>query len=446
MSKKGVALARWSLAVDELVRLFPALPPLPTGIALHGQPAGAARPACGGGVPGVGAIRGPRPSVSTLTADTAPGTNAAESSLFGWRRPREPPFRKTLLAWHAARGARRMAPMATTLECVDSTLASGALLEELRRAYDIGGAATCELIQRQLDAVYLVSGHAVSGHAPRLIARLYNARWWSRAQVEGEISVLRHLEARSVRVAAPVKRRDGAWLTTILAPEGERQLLVYHYLEGEALLPSRDAGRFGELVGRMHHALADCRLEQPRRELTFRRLTEDTFDTIVAQLGESHALRTYLEGLRGRVRARALELGMQSFRVGLCHGDLNFANAVRQPDGELGLYDFETCGAGMLAYDLATFRWTQQLLGAPEQTWLDFIDGYRRCNELPEPELAGMELLVLTRQLWMIEHDARRSQIESLGTRWRRTRRTARIDALRSLDAQVFGTPLEQGW
>ena len=102
-----------------------------------------------------------------------------------------------------------MALMATTLECVDSTLASGALLEELRRAYDIGGAATCELIQRQLDAVYLVSGRAVSGHAPRLIARLYNARWWSRAQIEGEISVLRHLEARSVRVAAPVKRATG---------------------------------------------------------------------------------------------------------------------------------------------------------------------------------------------------------------------------------------------
>lgn len=139
-------------------------------------------------------------------------------------------------------------------------------------------------------------------------------------------------------------------------------------------------------------------------------------------------------------------MGLSEFREGLCHGDLNFSNAVRQSDGEIGLYDFEGCGKGILAYDLAVFRWTQRLVGAPEQTWQDFLDGYRRCNELPERELAGMDLLVLLRQLYMLEHDARRTQIESLGSRWRRTRHTAQVDALRRLDAQLFGTTAVQSW
>ena len=158
--------------------------------------------------------------------------------------------------------------MAAPLKCVDSTVAPSALLDALRQVYVVEESASCELIQRHLDATYLVSSKD-----ERLIARLYNARWWSREGVEGEVAVLRHLEARRVRVAAPVKRTDGDWVTTLVAPEGERQLIVFKYLDGEGLLPSRDAGRFGELVGRMHRALADFVLVQRRRELTFRRLT-----------------------------------------------------------------------------------------------------------------------------------------------------------------------------
>jgi Ser/Thr protein kinase RdoA (MazF antagonist) len=139
-------------------------------------------------------------------------------------------------------------------------------------------------------------------------------------------------------------------------------------------------------------------------------------------------------------------LDLPSFREGICHGDLNFSNAVRQSDGAIGLYDFEVCGTGILAYDLAVFRWTQRLVGAPEQTWSDFVDGYRSCNVLPERELAGIDLLVLLRQLYMLEHDARRTRIESLGTRWCRARRSPHVDSLRRLDAQVFGTQVGQHW
>lgn len=331
--------------------------------------------------------------------------------------------------------------MTVPLPCVDSTVAPAALLGALRQAYAIEESATCELVQRHLDATYLVSGS--NG---RCIARLYNARWWSREEVEGEVAVLRHLQARGVRVAPPLQRADGDWVTTIQAPEGERQLLVYEYLDGEGLLPTRDAARFGELVGRLHRELEDCVLTQRRREMTFRALTEETFDAITSQLGESSEHRQYLEELRIRVRARAGELDVGAFREGLCHGDLNFSNAVRQPDGEIGLYDFESCGRGILAYDLAVFRWVQQLVGAPEQAWSDFLDGYRTSNTLPERELAGMDLLVLLRQLYMLAHDARRTRLESLGTRWCRARRTPQIDALRRLDAQVFGTKVVQGW
>jgi Ser/Thr protein kinase RdoA (MazF antagonist) len=327
------------------------------------------------------------------------------------------------------------------LQCVDSTVAPSALLSAIRQVYRVGDFATCELIQRNLDATYLVSDNST-----RLIARLFNARWWSRAEIEAEIKVLRHLKATRVRAAFPVQRQDGGWASTIQAPEGERQLVVYEYLDGDALVPSRDARGYGEVVGRMHAALADCVLEHNRRELTCRRLANDAFDPIIAQLNAGSEHRDYLDALRARVLARAEDIGLSSFREGLCHGDLNFSNAVRLSDGQIGLYDFESCGPGMLAYDLAVFRWAQQLVGAPDQAWHDFIDGYRTCYELPDRELEAMGLLVLLRQLHMLEHDARRTQIESLGGRWRRARWTPQFDGLRRLDAQLFGTDSLQSW
>jgi Ser/Thr protein kinase RdoA (MazF antagonist) len=118
---------------------------------------------------------------------------------------------------------------------------------------------------------------------------------------------------------------------------------------------------------------------------------------------------------------------------------------VRQFNGQTGLFDFESCGTGMLAYDLAVFRWSPQLVGAPEHAWQDFLHGYRKCDEPPERELAGMDMLVLLRQLYLLGHDARRTRIETMGKRWCRARRTPQIDALRRLDARVFGTSSVQG-
>jgi Ser/Thr protein kinase RdoA (MazF antagonist) len=331
--------------------------------------------------------------------------------------------------------------MEKAMECVDSTIAPSAILAVAREVYDVGASATCELLQHHLDATYLVSDPGKSR-----IVRLFNSRWWTREEVEGEVTVLRHLELRGVRIGAPVPRRDGSWVTTVQAPEGKRQLVAYQHLEGDALVPSRDAIRLGESVGKMHRALEDCVLVHPRRELTLGGLMKDTFDATVSQLSEEHEHRRYLEDLKERVLSRAERVGLSSFREGVCHGDLNFSNAIRQADGEIALYDFDGCGVGILAYDLGVFRWNQWLFEAPEEIWLDFVKGYRRTNELPEQELAGIDLLVLLRQAYMVGHDARRTRIESLGTRWRRVRRTQKMDALRQLDAQLFGIQLDQSW
>lgn len=62
-------------------------------------------------------------------------------------------------------------------------------------------------------------------------------------------------------------------------------------------------------------------------------------------------LRPLADRLAGRVEQAAPEL-----KWGFCHGDLHHGNIVLA-GRRLGLFDFEFCGVGFQACDLAVFRW-----------------------------------------------------------------------------------------
>jgi Ser/Thr protein kinase RdoA (MazF antagonist) len=63
-----------------------------------------------------------------------------------------------------------------------------------------------------------------------------------------------------------------------------------------------------------------------------------------------------------RVKA-TLPAGLQ---WGACHGDLFRGNRHATEDGTLTLFDFDECGMGYRAYDLAVYLWTMRRENVPE--------------------------------------------------------------------------------
>jgi Ser/Thr protein kinase RdoA (MazF antagonist) len=47
----------------------------------------------------------------------------------------------------------------------------------------------------------------------------------------------------------------------------------------------------------------------------------------------------------------------EDLEVGSCHGDLHGWNAHIDQNMALTVYDFDCCGVGWRAYDIAVFRW-----------------------------------------------------------------------------------------
>ena len=70
-------------------------------------------------------------------------------------------------------------------------------------------------------------------------------------------------------------------------------------------------------------------------------------------------------------------------------------------------YDFDLCGYGWRAYDLAEFRLAREVrLGHDaeklEQLWSAFIDGYHTVRKLKEKDWKSVPLFVGVRQLWLM--------------------------------------------
>jgi Ser/Thr protein kinase RdoA (MazF antagonist) len=326
--------------------------------------------------------------------------------------------------------AKATAPLA----CADSVVLPEALLEAVLPAYELSGPARCELYNKGLDATYLLEASGT-----RFMARLYHSRWWQPGEVDYELAALAHLGARGVAVARVVPRPCGELSLTLRAAEGRRSLALFEFIEGQPIDPLRDAFDYGVTAAAIHTHGNGFVSSTPRRRLDLDGVFAAPFAGLLAALEPESRARAYLADLRARVAARIASLEPLAVDQGFCHGDFNFANALRTANG-VTLFDFECCAPGLRAYDLAVFRWTQRLVGAPDAAWWAFLEGYQQHRPIHPQDLAAVPLFVLLRQLWLMQHDAERTLVFSNGTRWRRQGTPRNLAFVETLDRELFAS------
>ena len=72
----------------------------------------------------------------------------------------------------------------------------------------------------------------------------------------------------------------------------------------------------------------------------------------------------YVMALGDRLRDRLQ--AMVDLEIGFCHGDFHGWNACEK-DGSFTFYDFDCCGWGYRAYDLAVFPWAFAIFQTTER-------------------------------------------------------------------------------
>lgn len=277
-----------------------------------------------------------------------------------------------------------------------STLSTDALAAWIEAGYELGAVAACRFLHRGLNDSYLVE--AAGG---RHVLRVYRAGWRTADEIGYELTVLEYLARKGVPVAHPVRRRDGAAVAWLPAPEGARAAVLFIHAPGRELDGSdEDCRCYGRAVASVHSATDDFATEHARFALDLDHLLTAPMAAIRPFLRHRPADLDAVETIAAAVARRIAALPVGEMDRGFCHGDFHGDNA--HIDGvTVTLFDFDCCGPGWRAYDIAVFRWRWGDDEAGDRRWAAFLEGYRSVRPIGQVDLAAVPLFVIARAIWL---------------------------------------------
>jgi aminoglycoside phosphotransferase (APT) family kinase protein len=199
-------------------------------------------------------------------------------------------------------------------------------------------------------------------------------------------------------------------------------VVIYRWLPGAPLSPPLTAGQLAALLDTFQriHALRPGDFESDLADSWFHWFDfaqylaelEDFYTSFGPWLAttkpDGQDLRDRMARLVDRcaqvVMASDVNPGREHVALSLCRVDANLANTVWGADGQLRWVDWEYCGWGDPALDLAGPRWHAALveLSAAQQRWLR--DNYRRpaCDPAFDARLAVWDHIIATRWPFLV--------------------------------------------
>ena len=299
--------------------------------------------------------------------------------------------------------------------CHHSQLSTEILVSRVLTEYQIGSIVECRLLSPRLNDTYIVRTTD-----NQYILRVYQAQhhtgrtWRTITDILYEIDLLLHLDRKGVAVSTPIARKDGVFLQTVLAPEGIRPIVLFSYAPGTLLIPpeltDESSTLYGYALAEMHAATDDFVSSHSRFQLDLSFLLDTSLQTIQPALAHREEDWKYLLQLSHSLKKRIALLPASALDMGPCHGDAHGSNANITTEMLLTFFDFDGCGYGCRAYDLAGFCWAMAMLkGHPdwsnqksEDLFMAFIKGYLKRRQLSELNIQSIPLFVAIRHFWFM--------------------------------------------
>jgi Ser/Thr protein kinase RdoA (MazF antagonist) len=284
----------------------------------------------------------------------------------------------------------------------DSILNTRFLIEGVLSLYALEPISRCRLHARGLNDTYKVETAGGWTH----YLRVYRAGWRDRLAIETEIDMLLHLTAQNVRVSAPVARIDGQFITALDCVEGRRWAVLFTAAPGKELgrkgYTEELASSYGEAAAAIHSAANSFEGLRHRPAIDLEHLLQRPLRLLKSVLAHRPADVDYIEDLGKRLKCRIEDIAEPE--IGFCHGDLHGANAS-ESGGSFTTFDFDCCGWGYRAYDLAVFPWgfafdeceTQRI----EAMGRALLRGYMRHRPLGRRDVEAIPAFVAVREIWL---------------------------------------------
>ncbi|CAM4319739.1 phosphotransferase enzyme family protein [Paenibacillus tarimensis] len=282
-----------------------------------------------------------------------------------------------------------------------STFGTQAIQEFIQSNYKIGTVTRCHYLLRGMNDTYLIE----TGQEP-YIFRVYRSGWRSEYDtVAFEIELLNHLHKTGIHVSLPVEAANKDYIHELEAPEGPRFGVLFTWAKGAAVDMETEemCRRFGREAADLHNRTTDFHPCNRRPELDVNYLIQEPLKLIRKHMQDRPSDLSRMERIASTLRNSVEEFSGLDW--GICHGDLHGSNAHIDQD-EVTYFDFDLCGYGWRAYELAVFRFTLELQydgnEQVERRWQAFLDGYRSLRTLNACDVAAVPAFVGIRRLWLM--------------------------------------------
>jgi Ser/Thr protein kinase RdoA (MazF antagonist) len=268
---------------------------------------------------------------------------------------------------------------------ISSTLSSPHLAVFLRDKYNLSADTNCKLLKTGINHSYLVSNST-----DKFVFRVYSLDWRSETEINEEIRLLNILRDGDVSVSYPLKDAGENYIQQIDAPEGMRLGVMFSFAEGDKLLNLSEEQHYqiGATMARIHNLTEDLQLQRVNYspEVVLQRPFPYLDSFLPAQSDEMAWMLSAQKYLLNEI-TKADETQM---RKGAVHLDIWFDNMNITPDGIVTIFDFDFCGNGWLAYDIAynilQIHSTEKDVTQRERKKKSFMEGYESIAAISAEE------------------------------------------------------------
>lgn len=223
--------------------------------------------------------------------------------------------------------------------------------------------------------------------------------------MKGEIEWVRHLNRTSgIHTPTPIATLDDNYIISGFHTDSNQTLhaVMYSWLEGEELGDEptlEQLHEVGRAMAKLHQESAEFALSADAALPTFNDFfwgTEDYLFSNKSKLSDTD--RALIKEAHDHIMKFTNELYVNS-PVHIIHADFHGWNLMWN-DNRLSIFDFDDCGFGVEAQDLAVVLY---YLDTPEQD-VAILNGYRSVKPLPQYSDLAMKALLLQRRLLLLNY------------------------------------------
>lgn len=291
-----------------------------------------------------------------------------------------------------------------------SFIAADSLAELIAREYDLGEPISCKMFSKLL-RTQDNDHYRVNASDEKYVLRVYeqgDAFDRQEPHYLFEMDWLLFLKDNGLNVSVPLRRRDGSWLGSVDAPEGRRNYALFTFAEGEGM-STTDADQLfhcGAEMAKIHRVSDAFSSSHERSALDMECLLDKPLQRIERSWGPRRAanldiLLASAEEARQEVYSLLGEGGEAPYDGiwGVIGGDFhNFS--VHFNGDRPTFFNFDRCGYGWRAYDIAAFLSNTDLLQEPEDLSEAFFAGYYSVRPLSREEHAAVSPFLTIRRIW----------------------------------------------